>query len=63
METITLTLKQAELALQIVERDITMDEFSEPEYRDVQQVSEYMHRAVLRERLINAIKNVKGKEQ
>lgn len=63
METITLTLKQAELALQIIERDITMDEFSEPEYRDVQQVGEYMHRAVLRERLINAIKNVKGKEQ
>ena len=61
METITLTLKQAELALRIIERDITMDEFSEPEYRDVQQVSEYMNRAVLRERLINAIKNVKGK--
>ena len=63
METITLTLKQAELALLIIEPDITSDEFSEPEYRDVQQVSEYMHRAVLRERLINAIKNVKGKEQ
>lgn len=61
METITLTLKQAELALLIIERDITSDEFSEPEYRDVQQVSAYMHRAVLRERLINAIKNVKGK--
>lgn len=61
METITLTLKQAELALQIIERDITMDEFSEQEYRDVQQLSEYMNRAVLRERLINAIKNVKGK--
>lgn len=63
MSDIVLTLKQAELALQIIERDITMDEFSEQEYRDVQQVSEYMHRAVLRERLINAIKNVKGKEQ
>lgn len=63
METITLTLKQAELALLIIERDITSDEFSEPEYRDVQQVSANWQRAVLRERLINAIKNVKGKEQ
>jgi transcriptional regulator NrdR family protein len=61
MKTITLTLEQAKLALLIVERDITMDEFSEPEYRDVQQVTAYMHRAVLRERLTNAIKNVKGK--
>jgi hypothetical protein len=61
METITITLKQAELALQIVERDITMDEFSEQEYRDIQQLGEYMQRALLRERLINAIKNVKGK--
>jgi hypothetical protein len=61
MTDILITHEQAETMLKIIEHEIDLDGFDAGEFRDVEQVTHYFRRAVLRERLINAIKNVKGK--
>ena len=54
---ICLTLDQANVALACVQNDITASEFGEmPDYGDVAQMTFYMQRAALVQRLTNALK-------
>jgi len=52
---INLTLEQAKLALEIICNDMEMSEFSMPDYKDTSATQYYFNRAVLYERLSNAI--------
>ena len=57
---INFTKEQAKLILQLIENDIQMSEFSEPDYTDPTQLNFYFERAVLRERVLNAINSSEG---
>ena len=57
---INLTKEQAKLILELIENDIQSSEFSEPDYTDTKQLSFYFDRAVLRERILNAINSSEG---
>ena len=57
---INITKEQAKLILQLIENDIQTSEFSEPDYTDPNQLKFYFERAVLRERILNAINSSEG---
>jgi hypothetical protein len=57
---INITIKQAKLILEIIESDIEMSEFGEPDYRDATQLGFYLERAVLNEHLLSAINSSEG---
>lgn len=55
METVSLTMEQAKIALQIIENDIEMSEFNMPDYSNTEEMMHNLNRATLAERLRNAI--------
>ena len=55
MKTVSLTMEQAAIALEIIENDIEMSEFSCPDYRNTEEMMHNLNRATLAERLRNAI--------
>ena len=57
---INITKEQAKLILELIENDIQSSEFSEPDYTDLTQLNFYLERAVLRERMLNAINSSEG---
>lgn len=57
---INLTLEQAKLALEIIRSDIADSEFGQPDYADVEHMQYCLNRAVLAERLKNAINASEG---
>ena len=59
MSDILITREQAETMLKIIEHEIEMDAFNVGEFRDVEECTHYFRRATLRERLINALNNIK----
>lgn len=56
---INITLEQAKLILELIENDIQSSEFGEPDYRNATQLSFYLERAVLNERLLSAINSIR----
>ena len=60
---ICLTVKQAELALEIIENDIFLSDASGCDFNSVDELTFYLNRAELRQRLINAIANIEGAEK
>ena len=60
MTDITITLEQAEIALQCVEYDIEYSKHGEmPDYDDIEALTFYLRRAELAQRLNTAIANAK----
>lgn len=55
MKSVTLTLEQALTALECATNDVTVSEFSAPEFLDVGTMRFYLARAELVQRLKNAI--------
>ena len=55
MKTVSLTMEQAEIVLQIIDNDIEMSKFGVPDYKDTQEMIYNLNRATLAERLRNAI--------
>lgn len=56
MKTVTITLDQAQVALECVENDIALSEFGEVEFEDVGALQFYLKRAELLQRLKAAIR-------
>lgn len=56
---INITVEQAKLILELIENDIQSSEFGEPDYRNETQLSFYLERAVLNERLLSALNSIK----
>lgn len=52
---INLTLEQAKIALEVIRTDIEYSQYSELDYSDVEHLQYCLNRAVLAERLQNAI--------
>ena len=57
---INITKEQAKFILELIDNDIQSSEFSEPDYTDPKQLCFYLERAVLRERMLNAINSSEG---
>lgn len=60
MKTVTITLEQALVALECVENDISLSEFGELEFEDVEALQFYLKRAELLQRLKAAISAAKA---
>lgn len=57
---INITKEQAKLILQLIENDIQASEFGAPDYTSATELTFYLERAVLRERILNAINSSAG---
>lgn len=57
---IGLTIEQAKLALEIIENDIFLSDASECDFNSVDELTFYLNRAELRQRLKTAIANLEG---
>lgn len=57
---INITKEQAKLILQLIENDIECSAFDIPDFTDANELQFYFSRAVLRERIINAINSSEG---
>ena len=57
---INITKEQAKLILELIDSDIQISEFDMPDYTDATQLNFYLERAVLRERILNAINSSDG---
>jgi hypothetical protein len=57
--TITITLEQAQTALDCIDRDIDYSTHSQPDYQDIGEMLHNLRRVELRERLHAAIKALK----
>ena len=63
MKTISITIEQAKTALECIEENISMSEFSMQEYECIKTLRFYLNRAETKERLESAIKSIEGEEQ
>lgn len=60
MQNISITIEQAKTALECIDQDISISEYSEQEYECIETLRYYLNRAELRQRLKNAIKSIEG---
>ena len=57
--TITITLEQAETALDCIDRDMDYSTHDQPDYHDLSEMLHNLRRIELRQRLTTAINNAK----
>ena len=62
MQNISITIEQAKTALECIDQDISISEYSEQEYECIETLRYYLNRAELRQRLKNAIKSIEGEK-
>jgi hypothetical protein len=55
-KTVTITLEQAETAIECIDGDIMMSERDQHDYTSIEEMTFHLRRAELRQRLMTAIK-------
>lgn len=63
MKTISITIKQAKIALECIEESISGSEFSAQEYECIETLRFYLNRAETKWRLENAISIIEGETE